>query len=87
MVMRAHLEEEQVKKYAVVQCPHCGLLQGRTVVGSVFNYKGGFKSVNCYRCRKRIDLSKAKILFRSDSAQEASLWIRSYKSHLSAQKT
>lgn len=70
---------EDIEKYAVIECPHCGLVQGRPVVGSSFAYKGSFKSVNCYRCKKRIDLSTAKILFRSDSADVASGWIRGYK--------
>jgi hypothetical protein len=75
-------EEELMEKYGVVLCPHCGLLQGRTLVGIAFKYKGPFKSVYCYRCKKRIDLSKAKILFRSDSPEVVSGWIRGYKSHV-----
>jgi len=77
--------QEEVQKYAVIQCPHCGHIQGRQVIGSVFSYKGIFKTVNCYRCKKSIDLSKAKILFRSDSAETTSGWIRGYKSKLALQ--
>ena len=74
------MNEEYIEKYAVIQCSHCGLIQARIVVGKVFGYEGSFKSVNCHKCKKRIDLSKAKILFRSETAEIASGWIRGYKS-------
>jgi hypothetical protein len=80
------LGQEQVQKYAVIACPHCGFLQGRKIVGSVFGYKGPFKSVNCFRCNNRIDISKAKILFRSDSREMTSSWIIEYESKLAGLK-
>jgi len=79
-------ETQELKKYAVIQCPHCGYIQGRTVVGSVFKYKGPFKSVNCYRCGKRVVLSEVTILFSGESPELISGWIRGYKTSLASNR-
>jgi hypothetical protein len=63
------------EKFGVVQCIHCGYIQGRELVGSVFSHQGSFKSVNCYNCKKSIPLTAVTVLFKSDSPTEAHGWL------------
>ena len=70
------------EKFGVVQCVHCGYIQGRELVGSVFGYQGPFKSVVCYNCKKSIPLTAVNVLFKSDSAAEAHDWLVAYKKQM-----
>ena len=70
------------EKFGVVQCVHCGYIQGRTLVGSVFNYQGQFKIVVCFNCKKTLPLTIVSVLFKSDSALEASAWLVAYKNKM-----
>jgi hypothetical protein len=70
------------EKFGVVQCIHCGYIQGRELVGSVFDYQGQFKSVVCYNCKKSNPLTAANVLFKSDSAADAHGWLVSFKKQM-----
>jgi hypothetical protein len=70
------------EKFGVVQCIHCGYIQGRELVGSVFSHQGPFKSVVCYNCKKSIPLTAVNVLFKSDSAAEAHGWLVAYKKQM-----
>jgi hypothetical protein len=70
------------EKFGVVQCIHCGYIQGRELVGNVFSYQGSFKSVVCYNCNKSIPLTVVNVLFKSNSAAEAHGWLVAYKKQM-----
>jgi hypothetical protein len=70
------------EKFGVVQCIHCGYIQGRELIGSVFSHQGQFKSVVCYNCKKSIPLTAVNVLFKSDLATEAHGWLVAYKKQM-----
>jgi hypothetical protein len=70
------------EKFGVVQCIHCGYLQGRELVGSVFSHQGGFKTVVCFNCKKSIPLTIVTVLFKSDSVEAAHAWLVAYKTQM-----
>ena len=70
------------EKFGVVQCIHCGYIQGRELFGSVFSYQGQFKSVVCYNCKKSVPLTSVTVLFKSDSAAVAHGWLVAYKNQM-----
>ena len=70
------------EKFGVVQCIHCGYIQGRVLAGSIFKFKGEFETVVCYNCKKVIPLTIVSVLFKSDSAVEASAWLVAYKTKI-----
>ena len=70
------------EKFGVVQCIHCGYIQGRELVDSVFSHQGLFKSVVCYNCKKSIPLTAVNVLFKSDSPTEAHGWLVAYKKQI-----
>ena len=70
------------EKFGVVQCVHCGYIQGRELVGLVFGYQGSFKSVVCYNCKKSVPLTSVNVLFKSNSAAETHEWLVVYKKQM-----
>ena len=70
------------EKFGVVQCIHCGYIQGRELAGSVFSHQGPFKSVGCYNCKKMVPLTAVNVLFKSDSAAVAHGWLVAYKKQI-----
>jgi hypothetical protein len=48
-------------KFGIIVCPRCR--NSRVVDLS-------YKTTTCFRCNKRIDLNKVKILYKSNSEQE-----------------
>jgi hypothetical protein len=70
------------EKFGVVQCIHCGYIQGRELFGQVFSHQGQFKSVVCYNCKKSISLTAVTVLFKSDSAADAHGWLVTYKKQM-----
>jgi transcription elongation factor Elf1 len=75
-------EATMTEKFGIVQCFHCGYLQGRELVGSVFDYQGPFKSVVCYNCKKSVPLTVANVLFKFDSSAAAHDWLLAYKKQM-----
>jgi hypothetical protein len=69
-------------KFGVVQCIHCGYLQGREIAGTVFKFRGEFKTVVCFNCKKSIPLTIVSVLFKSDSAEAAHAWLVAYKTKI-----
>jgi len=47
--------------YGVVTCPRCGTVQGADL---------SHARVSCVRCQAKIDLTRAKVFFSTDSPQE-----------------
>jgi transcription elongation factor Elf1 len=72
---------QRIKKYGAILCPVCGYIQNRQLTGSVFKYKGPFTSVNCIWCGKRVIIIQ-NLLFDSDSAYSAYVWITNYKNKI-----
>jgi hypothetical protein len=48
-------------KFGIIVCPKCRK-------SKVVNLS--YKTTNCFRCNKKIDLKKVKILYKSNSEQE-----------------
>jgi hypothetical protein len=70
------------EKFGVVNCFHCGYIQGRELVGLVFGYQGSFKSVVCYNCKKSISLTTVNVLFKSNSSAATHEWLVVYKKQM-----